>query len=1286
MQVASEQDGVVGPKRPKRMAAGMGLFTIVWMGQVVSSFGSTLSSFALGVRVFQDTGSVTRFALIALAMVLPNLVLSPLAGVVADRWDRRMVLIFSHAGSALCTMALLRLVVTDRIVAWHVYPVVAASAVFATFIWPTFSAATTLMVGKAHLGRAAGMNEFGMALAQVVAPISAAGLLVAVGLRGLILIDFATFTFAIVVLLFVRFPQPPKGVPIVAPGAGLKAQMLVGWSYIRARPALWGLLLLAAGHKFSVALVQTLLTPLVLGFASPAMLGLVLGAASGGMLVGGIAVSVWGGPQRRVPAILTVMVVQGLLLMLAGLRPNVTLIACTAFLFLLFLPIVIASNQAIWQSKVAPEIQGRVFATRRMVAGSMMPIALAFAGPVADLIEPMLAPGGVLASTVGGVIGVGPGRGMGFLLMLTGGGLLLMAVLGARSSQIRTVEIDLPDAEGVPDSIDGPDVSRAGRTVPALTGRPLPRGVGVVVGAALVGLAVLAIGLQRPPKALDEAAPSDAFAAARAQRHIEVLARHPRPLGAPAHADARRYIAERLADMGLEVVEQADTSVQPGRGVTQMVAVTNVIGRLRGTGHGSNGSEMGGPEAVGAILLVAHYDTVYGSPGANDDAAGVAVLLETARALRAGPPLVRDVLFLFSDGEETGLHGVRVFSAWHEWARDVAVVLNFEARGRGGVVYMFQTGPDNGGWIPGFLAGSPAPVANSLMNQIYQRLPNDTDLSVFLEAGVAGFNFAHIEGLTHYHSALDRPETVDPNSVQHHGSYALGLTRHFGDQSAMPRAQPDRTYFNVLGTRAISYPRSVAWALALAALLATALVVRKGLRRNQLTVFGLAQGSLAFLGMVVVVPVGATLIWLVARDIAGVAILRGSTAGASLFMLAFVCLAVGATVALYRLCRRLIAADDLAAGALVLWSVLVVATCGLALPTDTNFLFAWPLLAAALGLGALMRAPTGPASPWVRVAVLVGMAVPGLLLIAPFTGALYTGLQGLVQLGGLALVPAMLLLGLLFPHFEGMSARVVSVGASVASIGLLGLALWGPAQAERVVANSVLYAQDESDLESSPAHWFSFDTETDGWTRAFGFEEGRRGSLARFFPLPWRDVLHADAPSAGLPTPGIEVIASHRDGAVTTHHVRVHDGAVPDGAVPDGAVPDSQDPDLVGDPDLERGLERVVDGSRARLLWIAPAEAVISASLDGHRLVLDETGRLGAAVALQVPAVATSTLIVETRADADVELVVVEQRAGLPMPPDVGPRGPEFVPLPLFTFLESDVSLVRSSMTLRGVP
>ena len=828
----------------------------------------------------------------------------------------------------------------------------------------------------------------------------------------------------------------------------------------------------------------------------------------------------------------------------------------------------------------------------------------------------------------------------------------------------------------------GREEGRTGRAVPALMGWPLPGGASVVVGAALVGFAVVAIGLQRPPKALDDAAPSEIFSAARAQRHIEVLARDPRPLGSPAHAAARHYIAERLVDLGLEVVEQAETSVQPRRGVTQMVAVTNVIGRLRGTAQSPTGPAAGGAEAGGAILLVAHYDTVYGSPGANDDATGVAVLLETARALRAGPPLARDVVFLFSDGEETGLHGARVFSARHEWARDVAVVLNFEARGRGGAVYMFQTGPNNGGWIPGFLAGSPTPVASSLMNQIYQRLPNDTDLSVFLEAGYAGFNFAHIEGLTHYHSALDRPETVDPKSVQHHGSYALGLTRHFGDQKAIPRAQPDRTYFNVVGTRAISYPRPVAWALALAALLATVMVVRKGLRHDQLTMFGLGQGSLAFLGMVVVVPVGATLIWLVARDVAGVPILRGSTAGASLFMLAFVCLAVGATVALYRLCRRLIAANDLAAGALLLWSVLVVVTCGLALPTDTNFLFAWPLLASALGLGALMRAPTRPISPWARVAVLVAMAVPGLLLIAPFTAALYTGLQGLVQLGGLALAPAMLLLGLLFPHFEGMSARVVAIGASVAGVALLGLALWGPARAERVVANSVLYAQDESDLDGSAAHWFSFDAETDDWTRAFGLEEGRRGSLGRFFPLPWRDVLHADAPSAGLSAPVLELIAHHRDGAVTTHHVQVHDGVVPDGQAPDGQEPDGRELGLEREPGLESGADR----SRARLLWIAPAEAVISARLDGHLLVVDETGRLGAAVALQVPAVASSTVIVETRSDADVELVVVEQRPGLPMPSGVEPRGPEFVPLPLFTFLESDVSLVRSSMTLRGAP
>ena len=140
------------------------------------------------------------------------------------------------------------------------------------------------------------------------------------------------------------------------------------------------------------------------------------------------------------------------------------------------------------------------------------------------------------------------------------------------------------------------------------------------------------------------------------------------------------------------------------------------------------------------------------------------------------------------------------------------MVVNFEARGHGGPVYMFQTGADNGWWIPRFVAGAPRPLGNSLLNQIYQHLPNDTDFTVFLEADYDGFNLAFIDGLTHYHTSLDRASDVDPRSVQHQGSYALGLARYFGDQEqANPggedRQQPDRVYFNVLGSRMVHYPQ-----------------------------------------------------------------------------------------------------------------------------------------------------------------------------------------------------------------------------------------------------------------------------------------------------------------------------------------------------------------------------------------------------------------------------------------------------------------------------------------------
>ncbi len=206
--------------------------------------------------------------------------------------------------------------------------------------------------------------------------------------------------------------------------------------------------------------------------------------------------------------------------------------------------------------------------------------------------------------------------------------------------------------------------------------------------------------------------------------------------------------------------------------------------------------------------------------------------------------LKRDVIFLFTDAEETGLLGARGFVAEHPWAKEVEVVLNFEARGSGGPAIMFETSPNNGALIRALMKATPDPLANSLSYEIYKRLPNNSDLTVFKEAGWQGMNFAHIDGLTHYHTQLDSLENVDARTVQHHGSSALTLSRYFG--AAVPEAKPvgDAIYFLMhLGSLLVRYPEWLAWPFSFGVLLLFAGVTWLGFRRKKLTGRGVALGG-----------------------------------------------------------------------------------------------------------------------------------------------------------------------------------------------------------------------------------------------------------------------------------------------------------------------------------------------------------------------------------------------------------------------------------------------------------
>jgi DHA3 family macrolide efflux protein-like MFS transporter len=423
----------------------MAIFTTVWLGQLISIVGSGLTSFALGVWVFEQTGSATQYALIGLFSVLPKIVLSPFAGVIADKWDRRLAMIVSDAGAGISTLILALLLFANKLEIWHIYVLAAASASFSTVQWPAFTAATTLLVSKENLGRTNGMTQLARAAAEILSPALAGVLLGAIRLEGVILIDFATFILAVTTLAWVRFPKLQD--MEYAPKVPLRQELVLGWKYIAARQGLLGPLFLSTAINFLWGMVGALITPMILGFASSGALGAIISIAGTGMLVGSLVMSTWGGPKRHINGVLAFEFLSGICFMLIGLRPVFWLTALGAFLAHITIAIVSGSNQAIWQCKVAPNVQGRVFATQQTIASAAAPFAYVLAGPLADkLFEPMLASNGALARSVGQIIGVGSGRGIGLLFVVMGLIKMTVTVIGYAHSRIRLVEDELPDA------------------------------------------------------------------------------------------------------------------------------------------------------------------------------------------------------------------------------------------------------------------------------------------------------------------------------------------------------------------------------------------------------------------------------------------------------------------------------------------------------------------------------------------------------------------------------------------------------------------------------------------------------------------------------------------------------------------------------------------------------------------------------------------------------------------------------------------------------------------------
>ncbi|HRQ23805.1 MAG TPA: MFS transporter [Anaerolineales bacterium] len=431
---------------PAETPRNMKTFFIIWGGQLISMLGSGLTTFALGVWIYDQTRMATPFAITILLGSLPRILLLPFAGSIADRFNRRLIMILADTFTALLTLVIFILLGIGNLQLWHIYILAAAMSVSSAFQEPAYTASIAMIVPKEKLGSANGMVQMGQAIASVLTPVMAGALFVFIGFRGIIIIDFVTFFFAVGALMLVRVPQPEQAAEHKS--SNMWRDVVFGWNYLRERKGLFGLLLYYAMINFLLNWSAVLLVPMVLSRFTADVLGLIQTVMGIGMLAGSIVMSVWGGAKRRIPAAIGFIVLGVSGFIVAGLNPSPYVIGAGIFILMFFIPLASGNSQVVFQTKVARDVQGRVFSVRSAISQSMMPIAFLTAGPIADrFFEPLMSEGGALANTfLGQWLGTGAGRGIALMYILAGLVAIVVSIFVYANPRIRNLEDELPDA------------------------------------------------------------------------------------------------------------------------------------------------------------------------------------------------------------------------------------------------------------------------------------------------------------------------------------------------------------------------------------------------------------------------------------------------------------------------------------------------------------------------------------------------------------------------------------------------------------------------------------------------------------------------------------------------------------------------------------------------------------------------------------------------------------------------------------------------------------------------
>lgn len=436
----------------------MRTFIIIWLGQFTSRIGTAMTRFALLIWAYQQTGSATSVAMLGFAAFLPMILISPFAGVWIDRFDRRKILILSDLGAGLMTVAMLALAATGQLQLWHLYLAEGLAGMFEAFQFPAYTAVMSTLLPQEQYGRANGLRSLADFGSQVLAPALGGLCLAWIGLSGVMTIDVITFLAAIGTLLIVRIP-PVVDADTAAPQADMRQEMRVGFRVIWQHKGLLGLVSITTMIHFFAALTWLSIMPaMILARSGNDELALasVQSAMGIGGVIGGIVMSIWGGPRRKIHGFLLGIAVSflvGDIPLAIGRSLPVWVVAAGLGSF--FIPILSSSGDTIWQSKIPQAMQGRVFSVRTMLNNVFLPAGYLLGGVLADrVMEPAMAANGRLAPVFGWLVGTGPGAGM--ALMYIGSAVLaiMVCLLAYLFPAVRRVEDgDLSVAAPAPQAV-----------------------------------------------------------------------------------------------------------------------------------------------------------------------------------------------------------------------------------------------------------------------------------------------------------------------------------------------------------------------------------------------------------------------------------------------------------------------------------------------------------------------------------------------------------------------------------------------------------------------------------------------------------------------------------------------------------------------------------------------------------------------------------------------------------------------------------------------------------------